>query len=63
VKCHKTKTKEFHELTNEELTELFTRATKKAIAEDHAAGRPTTHGNEHGIYKLYPDGRKEYITI
>jgi hypothetical protein len=25
------------------------------------AGRFTTHGDEKGVYRLYPDGRKEYI--
>ena len=40
---------------------FFAQATKKAITKIHAAGLPTIHGDEHGIYHLYPDGRKEYI--
>lgn len=45
----------------EQFDEVFKDAAKKAIAETHKAGRPSVHGDEKGIYNLYPDGRKEYI--
>ena len=56
-------TKKIWELTNEELDEIMTEATRKAIEETHAAGRPSTHGDDKGVYYLYPDGRKEYIKL
>lgn len=36
---------------------------QKAIEEAHAAGLYTTHGDKKGIYRLYPDGRKEYTEL
>ncbi|MBP2629441.1 MAG: hypothetical protein H6Q70_69 [Firmicutes bacterium] len=55
--------KDFRELTNEEEEAMFAEATRKAIAETHAAGRPSTHGDAKGVYHLYPDGHKEYIKV
>lgn len=56
-------TKKFWEATKEEKEAMFAEATREAIAETHAAGRPSTHGDEKGVYHLYPDGRKEYIKL
>jgi hypothetical protein len=55
--------KKIWELTSEETDALVGEAAKKAIAETHGAGRPSTHGDEKGVYLLYPDGRKEYIEV
>lgn len=42
---------------------ILKEAAKKAIAETHAAGRASTHGDSQGIYHLYPGGKKEYIKL
>ena len=42
---------------------IFGEATRKAIAETHAAGRPSCHGDNKGVYNLYPDGTKKYIKL
>lgn len=55
--------KKIFEMTDEEMEALFAEAARKAIAETHAAGRPSTHGYAKGIYHLYPDGHKEYIEL
>ncbi len=52
---------EFFELGKEEKEKALGEVTKKAIAEHHKAGRATTHADVKGIYKLFPDGRKEYV--
>lgn len=52
-----------HELTGKEQEALFQKGIKKVIAEQHAAGQPTTHGDDKGVYKLYPDGRKGYTKL
>ncbi len=41
---------------------IFGEATKEAIASAHAAGLYTTHGDDKGVFRLYPDGHREYIT-
>ena len=41
----------------------FKEAAKEAIAETHAAGYPTTHGDDKGVYRLYPNGEKKYIKL
>ncbi|MGD0662614.1 MAG: hypothetical protein ABSD38_31550 [Syntrophorhabdales bacterium] len=51
----------FFELDRGEKEAYFAQATRKAIAQIHEAGFPTVHGDEHGIYELYPDGRKVYV--
>lgn len=53
--------KSFFTMTKDEKEALLKEAAEEAIAEAHAAGRPTTHGDEKGVYRLYPDGHKEYI--
>ena len=53
--------KRFIDMDKAEREAFFGEATRKAIAKIHAAGHPTTHGDEQGIYQLYPDGHKEYI--
>jgi hypothetical protein len=53
--------KDFRDMTKEEKEELFNKGVKQAITEHHAAGRATTHADEKGIYRLYPDGSKKYI--
>ena len=57
----KQETKSFIAMDKAGRESLFGQVTKKAIAKIHAAGLPTTHGDEQGIYQLYPDGHKEYI--
>ena len=41
---------------------IFGEATKEAMASAHAAGLYTTHGDDKGVFRLYPDGHKEYMT-
>lgn len=53
--------KQFLEMPKEELLKRYSEATHKAIAKQHALGFPTTHGDDKGVHRLYPDGRKEYI--
>lgn len=36
-------------------------AAEKAITEAHIKGIATTHGDDGGIYRLDPNGRKQYI--
>ncbi len=50
-------------MSTEEKEAVAREAVRKAIADTHAAGRPSTHGDEKGVYQLYPDGRKEYIKL
>ena len=57
------KLEEFIELPKEEKEKIFGEATRKAIAETHAAGRPSCHGDDKGVYELYPDGTKKYIKL
>ena len=40
---------------------IFGEATRKAIAETHAVGRPSCHGDNLGVYNLYPDGTKNIL--
>ena len=50
-------------MQNADLAErIFAKAVKKAIARTHAAGRPSFHGDGFGLFYLYPDGHKEYIS-
>ncbi len=53
--------KSFFAMSGDEIEALLKEAAAEAIAEAHAAGRPTTHGDEKGVYRLHPDGHKEYI--
>jgi 4-alpha-glucanotransferase len=55
--------KEFLEMPKEEREALLAEATHKAIKETHALGLPTTHGDDKGVYRLYPDGHREYIEV
>ena len=57
------KLEEFIELSKEEKEKIFGEATRKAIAETHAAGRSSCHGDNLGVYNLYPDGTKKYIKL
>ncbi|MGB9131361.1 MAG: hypothetical protein WCB90_01950 [Methanosarcina sp.] len=50
-------------MSTEEKEAVAREAVRKAIADTHAAGRPSTHGDKKGVYQLYPDGRKEYIKL
>lgn len=54
---------ELFDLSKEEKETLLSEVGKTAIAEAHALGLATTHGDEKGIYKLYPDGHKEYTKL
>lgn len=51
----------FCDLDDEELMRLVTQAAAAGIAELHAKGIPSTHADEKGIYRLYPDGVKVYL--
>jgi hypothetical protein len=53
--------KDFFAMSSEERTSMYAEATRAEVALHHAAGRYTTHGDEKGVYRLYPDGRKVYI--
>lgn len=55
------KNKSFFDMEDSEQDQIVARATSEAVKKVHAAGFPTTHGDDKGIYRLYPDGRKEYI--
>jgi hypothetical protein len=57
----RTKSKALLEMGKKEIEAVYGDATKKAVEKHHVAGRFTTHGDEKGVYRLYPDGRKEYI--
>jgi len=50
-------------LSKEDQEAAFGKATRAAIAKAHALGLPTTHGDDNGVYQLYPDGHKEYIKL
>lgn len=60
-KCEVKSGKNFIDLTTEEITASFTEAVTEAIAETHALGLPTTHGDGENIFRIYPDGHKEII--
>ena len=53
--------KTFFDLTGQEIDAIVKSAAASAVARTHAAGCFSTHGDEKGVYRLYPDGRKEYI--
>ena len=55
------KLEEFIELSKEEQEKIFGEATRKAIAATHAVGRPSCHGDNLGVYNLYPDGTKNIL--
>lgn len=59
----KKRSKHFLEMNKKELEAVYGEATGKAIKKHHAAGSFTTHGDGKGVYRLYPNGRKEYIEI
>ena len=50
----------WEKLTKEERETILAEAVEKEIADTHALGLPTTHGDCDGVYDLYPDGRKVY---
>jgi len=54
--------KNFFTMSSEERTAMYAEATQAEVALHHAAGRYTTHGDEKGVYRLYPDGRKQYVS-
>jgi hypothetical protein len=51
----------FFDLDRGEKEAYFAQATRRAIAQIHAVGLPTVHGDERGIYELYPDGSRVYV--
>lgn len=51
------------EFSDHEIEILAGEAAKEAIDETHAAGRPSTHGDEKGVYHLFPDGHREYTKL
>lgn len=55
------KSTSFFDMEDSEQDRIVARATSEAVKKVHAAGFPTTHGDDKGIYLLHPDGRKEYI--
>jgi hypothetical protein len=58
-----TETGDFLDMNRTEVEDLYAKAAGDAIAEHHRAGRYTTHGDEKGMYRLYPDGAKEYVKL
>lgn len=54
---------DFITMGKDEIEALYGEATGEAIASTHAQGFPTTHADDRGIYRLYPDGHKEYIYV
>ena len=57
------KGKTFFDLEDAEVDAIVKSAAKSAIARTHEAGRFSTHEDEKGVYRLYPDGHKEYIVF
>lgn len=55
--------KDIFNMTKKESEAFLAKATKAEIAKHHAAGRPTAHGDEKGVYLLFPDKHKEYIKL
>lgn len=55
------KKKRISEMNKEEQEAFFGQATRAIVDKAHAKGRYTTHGDEKGVYRLYPDGHKEYL--
>jgi hypothetical protein len=51
----------FLEMDKSEQERILAEGTAEAITKIHAAGLPTTHGDNKGVYLLYPDGHREYI--
>lgn len=51
------------DMDKEEQEAYLAKATHNAIAETHASGRPSAHGDEKGVYELYPEGRRKYIKM
>lgn len=58
-----TETGDFLDMNKNEVEALYAEATKRSVAEHHEAGRFTTHGDEKGLYRLNPDGTKEYVKL
>jgi hypothetical protein len=56
-----TETEDFLDMDRTAVEDLYAKAAGGAIAEHHKAGRYTTHGDDKGTYRLYPDGTKEYL--
>ena len=53
--------KSFFDMSGEERTAMYADGITAEVARHHAEERYTTHGDEHGVYRLYPDGRKRYV--
>ncbi|MDA8335082.1 MAG: hypothetical protein M0Z41_08860 [Peptococcaceae bacterium] len=51
------------DMTKEELEAMLATAAQREIARHHAAGRPTAHGDDKGVFLLHPDGTKEYVKL
>jgi hypothetical protein len=52
--------REFLETPKEKREAMLAEAAHKSIAETHALGLPSSQSDDKGIYRLYPDGHKEY---
>ncbi len=53
--------KDFFSMTGRERAAMYAEGIRDEVSRHHAADRYTTHGDEKGVYRLYPDGRKQYI--
>lgn len=53
--------KSFFDMNGEERAAMYAEGIAAEVARHHAGERYTTHGDEQGVYRLYPDGRKRYI--
>ncbi|MCL2469795.1 MAG: hypothetical protein FWF24_06170 [Alphaproteobacteria bacterium] len=47
--------------TKEEIEAWAAEATRKAQEEIHAKGLPYVIGDNRGMFKVYPDGRKVFV--
>jgi hypothetical protein len=52
--------RKFLEIPKEEREAMPAEATHRAMTDTSALGLPTTHGDDKVVYRLYPDGNKEY---
>ena len=50
-----------HEITTKELQELAHSASKRAIQENFALGLPIVVAEAGAIYRVFPDGKREFV--
>jgi len=55
--------RDYWEMTAQQKEAMLAEPVEREIARHHAAGRPTCHGDDKGVFWLYPDGSKEYFKL